>query len=422
VSRPKSHERRVVARPVHGLLDREHVGIRDGLVDEALDRRREGVVRVVEQDVAAAHRGQQVGLLVVVALQPRLGDGRPRRVAQLGVAGHADDVPQVLEVEQAGDVEHVLVLDHQRAGDLLADRRAHVRAHLDPHDVAEAAPAQLVLDRLEQVVGLVGDREVGVARDAEDVVVDDLHAREQRVQVLGDQVLERDERVAVAGRHEAGQHLLRHLHAREGLDAGHRVAHQHAERQRQVGDVGERPAEPDGQRREDREDLAAEALVQRAALLGVDVVDADDADPVLAQRRPQRQLQAAALALDVLADDAPRLLQRGARRAAVLERRLDARLDLVVQARDADHEELVEVGGHDRAELRALQQRHAVVLGELEHALVELQPGQLAVEVQLGGGEVRLGGDALGAGVAHNGDCDRSETANASRASKPLRS
>ncbi len=42
-------ERRVVARAVHGLLDREHVRIRDGLLDEALDRGGEGVVGVVHQ-------------------------------------------------------------------------------------------------------------------------------------------------------------------------------------------------------------------------------------------------------------------------------------------------------------------------------------------------------------------------------------
>ena len=244
---------------------------------------------MVEQDVAAAHRGHHVRLLGVVGLQPRLGDRRVRRVAQLGVAGHGDDVPQVLEVEQAGHVEHVLGLDLERAGDLLADHRAHLGADLDAHDVAEAAPAQLVLDRLEQVVGLVGDREVGVAGDAEDVVVDDLHAREQRVQVLGDQVLERHEGVAVAGRDEAREHLLRHLHARERLDAGDRVAHQHAERQREVGDVREGAAEPDRQRRQHREDLAPEALVERAALLLADVVDADDPDALVGQRGAQRR-------------------------------------------------------------------------------------------------------------------------------------
>ena len=56
-------------------------------------------------------------------------------------------------------------------------------ADLEPHDLAEAPPAELVLDRLEQVVGLVGDLEVGVARDPEQVVADDLHPREQRVEV-----------------------------------------------------------------------------------------------------------------------------------------------------------------------------------------------------------------------------------------------
>ncbi len=276
-------ERRVVARPVHGLLDREHVGVGDGLLDEALDRARERVVGMVEQDVALAHRRHHVGLLALVGQQPRLGDGGPRLVAQVGVAGHAHDVPQVLQVEQPGDLEHVLVLGAQGGDDLLAHRRAHAGADLDAHDLAEAAPAQLVLDRPHQVVRLVGDGEVRVAGDAEDGVVDDLHAREQVVEVLGDQVLERDERAAVADRDEARQHLLRHLHAREGLQPADRVAHEHAEREREVRDVGERPPEADGQRRQHREDLAGEALVEHLPLRLGDLVVADDADAVLGQ-------------------------------------------------------------------------------------------------------------------------------------------
>ena len=80
--------------------------------------------------------------------------------------------------------------------------------HLEPHDLAEAPPPQLVLDRAQQVVGLVGDGEVGVARDPEVVVAQDLHAREELVEVAGDDRLERHER-AVAERDEARQHLLR---------------------------------------------------------------------------------------------------------------------------------------------------------------------------------------------------------------------
>jgi hypothetical protein len=64
--------------------------------------------------------------------------------------------------------------------------------------------------------------------------------------------------------------------------------------------------------------------------------------------------------------------------------RVDAGVDLIVMARHAHHEELVEVRAVDRQELDALEQRHAVVLGELQHAVVEVEPRQLAIRVQLG--------------------------------------
>ena len=154
----RRHQRRVVARAVHGLLDREHVGVVDRLLDEALDRAHERVVRVVEQDVALAHRGQHVGLLVLVGLQPRLRDrrataGRAARRAR----GSSTIVPEVVEVQQAVDLEDVLGLDLERARDLLEHRLAHAGADLDAHGLAEAPRAQLLLDGLQQVVGLVGD-------------------------------------------------------------------------------------------------------------------------------------------------------------------------------------------------------------------------------------------------------------------------
>ena len=84
--------------------------------------------------------------------------------------------------------------------------------------LAEAPPAQLGLDGLQEVVGLVGDLEVGVARDAEEAVADDLHPRKERLEVGRDDLLERDERVRrVVDLDEAVEHLGRHLHARERL-------------------------------------------------------------------------------------------------------------------------------------------------------------------------------------------------------------
>ena len=395
-------ERRVVARAVHGLLDREHLGVGDGLLDEALHRGRERVVRMVEQDVALAHRGHHVGLLVTALalrarhrfarrLQARLGDRGPRLVAQVGETRHVHHVPEVVEVEQPLDLEQLALLDLQRVHQRLAQAPAHAGADLDPDDLAEAPPAQLLLDRPQQVVGVVVDGEVGVARDPEDVDVDDLHAREERVEVPGDQTLERHERAPVADRDEARQHLLGNLHAREGLLPGLRVAHEHGEREREVGDVGEGAAEADGERRQDREDLAPEALGELLAVARIDLVAGLDPDPVLGQRGPQDAVEDGGLAPRLLAhlgtDRGDRL--RGA--AAVLARPVDAAVDVLLQAGDAHHEELVEVARVDRAELEPLEQRDRLVLGELEHAVVELQPRELAVEVQRVVVEVGLG-------------------------------
>ena len=160
---------------------------------------------------------------------------------------------------------------------------------LEAHDLAEAPAAQLGLDGAQQVVGLVGDLEVGVARDAEEAVVDDLHAREERVEVGRDDLLERDERrrPRPTGTKRGSISLGTFTRAKV-VHLRLRVAHEDGERQRQVGDVGERAPEPDGERREDREDLAAEALVERLALARAATSSIGTiADAVLGQRRAQ---------------------------------------------------------------------------------------------------------------------------------------
>ncbi len=57
---------------------------------------------------------------------------------------------------------------------------------------------------------------------------------------------------------------------------------------------------------------------------------------------------------------------------------------LLHQARNADHEELVEVGPVDRDELEAFEQRVPLVQRLFEDALVELQPRRLAIDVERG--------------------------------------
>src|SRR5207248_66184 len=57
---------------------------------------------------------------------------------------------------------------------------------------------------------------------------------------------------------------------------------------------------------------------------------------------------------------------------------------LTFQAGNAHHEELVEVVGRDRKKAHALERRVADVLRLLEHAAIEVEPGQLTIDVTLG--------------------------------------
>jgi hypothetical protein len=365
---------------------------------------------VVDQDVAATDDAEDVDVPVVLPLQARLGHRCPGRVAQVAEARQLHDLPQVGEVEQPLDDVDLARLDLEGTGQFGAQLRAHLAVDLEAHDLAEAPAAQLGLDRAQQVVGLVGDVEVGVAGDAEEAVVDDLHAWEERVEVGRDELLERDERdvaaIVVRG-HEAREHLLGHLHAREGRHLRLRVAHEHREREREIGDVGERAPEPDRQRGEHGEDLAPEALVEHLALVAGHVGDGDDGDPVLGQRGADLALRAARLALAQLIDAHPQLVDDLRRRAPVWPRVAQAGVDLVVQARDADGEELVEVGREDRQELQALEQRNVVLLGQLEHARVELDPRELAVEVEPRIVEIARRGVGLGLRLGRRDLADR---------------
>ena len=63
---------------------------------------------------------------------------------------------------------------------------------------------------------------------------------------------------------------------------------------------------------------------------------------------------------------------------------MDLRLDLLLETRDADHEELVEVGPVDGDELQTLEERIRLVDRLLEDAIVEIEPRGFAVDVERG--------------------------------------
>ena len=361
----------VARRPIEGLLDREHVGVLGRLGDEPLGRRGERLIRVVDQDVAGADRGEDVGRLVLVGRdEARRGDRRP---------GHGLEVRpvEVGDGEQPGQVEHpadlvaVVLAKTESTTEQRLRRGRHRPLDLEPHGRAEASTAELLLDREEQVVGLVLlDLEVGVARDPEEVVLLDLHPVEEGVEVGLDDLVDQDEvrRLDL----EQPRQDLRDLDPREPALAGLGIAQPDRDRQAERRDVGERVSRIDGQRREHREDLVEEALAEGLVVLG-DRRVVEQLDPLGGERAPDRDVDRRVVGDEF--EDA----RAGGREllvgSAPIGRTGDlAGLDLLAQAGHADLEELIEVVGEDGQELHPLEQRIALVASLMQDARIELEP------------------------------------------------
>jgi hypothetical protein len=102
--------------------------------------------------------------------------------------------------------------------------------------------------------------------------------------------------------------------------------------------------------------------------------------------------------LDELEDASPDRPQLGDRAGSFRWHAGNPGPHLLPEPGDTDLEELVEVVGNDRQELDSLQERVAVVAGFMEDARVELDPGQLAIQVPVASRTTRLGARRLGRG------------------------
>ena len=115
-------------------------------------------------------------------------------------------LPERLQVQQAGEPNDVVLAELELPPEQRQHVARHALLHLQAHRGADAPSRQLVLQRLEQVLGtVVVDLEVGVADHAEDVVLDDPHPGEEPLQVVGDHVFERERRVGLRAEEPAEQ-------------------------------------------------------------------------------------------------------------------------------------------------------------------------------------------------------------------------
>jgi hypothetical protein len=341
----------------------------------------ERIERMVHQVVLVADLVEDRLDVVVVPQLPR----REGRVLQLRAVQLLDG-PPVAEAHAIGGADHDVLFDGEVLDQDVEDPPRHGRVDFEQRQRAVAQLLQPLVHRLEQVVGFVLlDHHVGVADDAEQVGAAHLGAGEQLVDVVLDDVFEEREGEAALGRdvlrhrHEARQHVG-HLDARE-LGASAMLDH-HCKVLAQVRDVRERMAGVERQRRQDGEDVGAEEVRQILVDRRREVGDVEEVNALGGQQRTQRLVPASRQAAhhrQRTAADGHQLLL-GVQ--AVGREVLDAGAVLLQQRREPDHEELVEVRPADPQELNALEQRVGAVPRLGEHALVELEPGELAVEVQ----------------------------------------
>ena len=342
----------------------------------------------MDEEVALAEEREEVGPPRDLALRSaRRGLRNPRLVAEVRPRAALVDLPERAEVEQR--VVHVDVVAPEL--ELLQQQveRAlrHAAVDLEAHRVGEPAPAlQPGLDRREEVLGLVLlEIEIGVARDPERAPREDLHPREEPLEMGADHLLDRH--VALAGKRHEAVEQRGNLDAREADRAQLGIAHDHGDVEGEVRHVGERMRGVDRERRQHREDPLLELTGERGAIGGFERGPRQDADAGLGERRREllrEDLLRGAHELEGANADLAELLLGG---PAVGGRHLERRLALRMETGDADLEELVEVPRGDREEPHALEERLAGILGEREHTAVEVEPRELAVQVPLLGCE-----------------------------------
>ena len=182
--------------------------------------------------------------LVLVGLQARLRHRRPRRVAQLGEARQLDDLPQVVEVEQAVDVEDLGAPRRRAPGELLAQVAGPCPA---PTSTRTTSPKRRRRSSsstaCEQVVGLVGDLKSAsrVTRKMPWSTISMPGNSASRCVAMRSSSGTKRAPVAVDGTKRGSISFGTFTRAKVSC-AVDRVAHEHGERQRQVRDVRERAA------------------------------------------------------------------------------------------------------------------------------------------------------------------------------------
>ncbi len=239
------------------------------------------------------------------------------------------------------------------------------------------------LEQPHQILGLFLDFEIAVADDAERTLPLDHVAGEQTVDEQANRVLEQDEaghsRMTVGGDADETFDLGRHADKSVQWPAIALARQLQRERKAQIGNERERVRRVNRHRRQNREDVLHEIVVEPGALVLADLVAADDDNACLFQIALNGQ-PTALLVMCEFDDDFVDAVELLGGRPAVRAHYGDASADLPLEARDADHEEFIEIVRRDRQETELFEHRMVRIVRLFHHPPVELKPAEFAVD------------------------------------------
>ena len=386
------HERRVVADPVDGHLDRHRLRVVGGLADEALDARVEAVVRVVEQDVGRC--GSRRRCRRPARLEPGRRQRRPGRVAQR--RRRRGRRSRTASCSRAGRSSRrrppAPSAKRSTSSATIAGSASGCTSSRTTGSKRRCRSSSLDHRPLAEPVVLV-ELDLGVAADPEQAGAGDDHSREElarrspRITWSRPTNTRSDELDAARTRSHCGQ-LARHLDPHEHRLAADRILEPERPRGREVRDVRERVRGIEAERRQHRRDLGARTR-PRPRRAGPS--SRSSQPPGGSRARPAagaaRRGSSAACSSSIEVTIA-RI--RASQRRAAPARPGRSR---VGQPRHALHEELVEVRAEDGQELDALEQRRALVQRLMQHPPVELEPADVAVDP--GAAQVTVSGPGI---------------------------
>jgi len=303
---------------------------------------------------------------------------------------------QLVHRQHAVDQKHLVVGGGKRVLHESAQFLRHLGFDFEADHRSPPPPLQRGFEQPDQVFRLFLDFKLGIPDNAKGALALDGIAGEQPADEQTGGLLQRnqphravlaggqaDEAVDLAGHANERVHRLAVGDPRQVQRDGESEARDKRERMRRI----------DRQRRQQRENIVEEMILDPAPLGLGDIAAIDENDPHFgqdaAQIAPDRLLVAGEFRNRLVDQD--KLLGGGQPVGTALG---DALPHLGLDAGDAHHEELIKVIGGNRQKSHPFERGVAGIDRFLQHPAIEVQPGQLAIDEAFGAiGDRRAGLD-----------------------------